>query len=106
MIDTVNITVRVNKETKKQFESFCDNVGINPTAAVNLFIKAVLRTRQLPFVVTDLYPREQDMQSYRERAVKSIKNMREVSALNGNSEMTLDEINAEIDACRKEVLVK
>jgi len=102
MIDTVNITVRVEKETKKQFDSFCDNVGINPTAAVNMFIKAVLRTRQLPFTVTDVDTRELDKEQGKERAVKSIESMRETSVLNGNSEMTLDEINAEIEACRKE----
>ena len=102
MINTVNITVRVEKETKKQFDSFCDNVGINPTAAVNMFIKAVLRTRQLPFTVTDVDAREIDKKQYKERAVESINRMRETSVLNGNSKMTLEEINAEIEACRKE----
>jgi len=97
---TVNITVRVDKETKRDFDTFCENVGINATAAVNMFIKAVLRTRELPFTVTDI--NEHEKRLFGMRAVESIKNMREISALNGSSEMTLDEINAEIEAARKE----
>ena len=97
---TTNITVRVDLETKRDFDVFCENVGINATAAINMFIKAVLRTRELPFIVTDL--NEHDKRLFKTLAVQSIKNMREVSAANGNSEMTLDEINAEIEVSRKE----
>ena len=54
---TVNLTVRVDERTKREFDVFCDNVGINATAAVNMFIKNVVRTRTLPFIVTDLSKR-------------------------------------------------
>ena len=99
-METANITVRVDKETKKDFDTFCDNVGINATAAINMFIKAVLRTRELPFTVTDSNVQEKRL--YGVRAMDAIHNMRMVSAQNGNANMTLDEINAEIDTCRKE----
>jgi len=49
----VNVTVRVDENTKREFDTFCDNVGINITTAFNMFIKSTLRTRQLPFIVTD-----------------------------------------------------
>ena len=52
-MSAVNVTVRVDEETKREFDTFCDNVGINVTTAFNMFIKNTLRTRQLPFVVTD-----------------------------------------------------
>ena len=100
-METTNITVRVNRDTKREFDAFCENVGINATAAVNMFIKAVLRTRELPFIVTDV--NEQEKKQIRTQAIQSIGNMREVSAQNGNSEMTLDEINAEIESARKEM---
>ena len=97
---TSNITVRVDQETKRDFDAFCENVGINATAAVNMFIKAVLRTRELPFTVTD--NEERGKKVYGARAVEAINKMRENSALNGNAEMTLEEINAEIEAARRE----
>jgi len=51
---SVNVTVRMEEETKQQFDAFCKNVGINLTTAVNMFAKATLRNRQLPFLVTDM----------------------------------------------------
>ena len=60
---TVNVTVRVDEETKQEFDTFCDNVGINVTTAFSMFIKNTLRTRQLPFVVTDK-PKDDTMDSH------------------------------------------
>ena len=98
---TTNITVRIDTESKKEFDAFCENVGLNATAAVNMFIKAVLRTRELPFTVTDIN-NWQSKQLYGVRAVEAIKKMRALSAINGNATMTLNEINSEIDISRAE----
>jgi len=56
---STNITIRIDKETKRDFETFCDNVGINLTTAFNMFVKATLRTRTLPFAVSDLDSKKQ-----------------------------------------------
>ena len=42
----VNVTIRVDQETKREFDAFCDNVGINITTAFHMYMKAVLRTRE------------------------------------------------------------
>ncbi|MCL2406991.1 MAG: type II toxin-antitoxin system RelB/DinJ family antitoxin [Defluviitaleaceae bacterium] len=49
----VNVTIRLDEDVKQEFENFCDAVGLNMTVAINMFIKATLRIRALPFVVTD-----------------------------------------------------
>ena len=41
-----------------------------------------------------------------EEAIKNLREMQRISELNGNSEMTLDEINAEIAAARRESATK
>jgi len=46
-----NLSVRVSKEDKKNFEDFCDATGMNVSVAVNMFIKAVLREKRLPFEI-------------------------------------------------------
>ena len=46
--------------------------------------------------------RQKDDTYYPEAATEAIKRMNESARKNGTSEMTLDEINAEIAACRKE----
>ena len=97
-MSTTNLTVRVDENTKKDFDSFCENVGINATSAVNMFIKTVVRTRALPFTVTDTDAYDQSLVTEIKRAIES---MRKQSAQNGNSDMSLDEINAEINASRQ-----
>jgi DNA-damage-inducible protein J len=37
---------------KKQFDAFCNEVGMNASVAVNLFAKAVLREKRIPFAIT------------------------------------------------------
>jgi len=51
---SVNVTIRLEEEVKKQFETFCDNVGLNITAAICMFIKATLKERTIPFKITDV----------------------------------------------------
>lgn len=46
-----NLSIRVNETDKKDFEEFCNGVGMNVSVAVNMFIKAVLKENKLPFEV-------------------------------------------------------
>jgi DNA-damage-inducible protein J len=45
-------SVRMDSEVKKQLDEFCALVGMNTTTAFNMFARAVLRERRLPFDVT------------------------------------------------------
>jgi len=51
MVQTT-FSVRMDSEVKKQFDAFCSQVGMNTTVAFNLFARAVLRERRLPFEIT------------------------------------------------------
>jgi len=44
-------SVRMDSEVKKQFDEFCSQVGMNTTVAFNMFVRAVLREKRLPFEV-------------------------------------------------------
>lgn len=101
-MDSVNVTVRMDKETKEDFEVFCQNVGINITTAFNMFVKATLRTRELPFAVTDVQTRMSILTKGKEAFYNAQKN----SILNGTSDMTIEEINAEIKEYRQEKSTK
>ena len=46
------MSIRVEEETKREVEAFCADVGMNPSTAVNLFFKAMLRENRLPFEIT------------------------------------------------------
>ena len=83
--ESINVTIRMDKEIKREFEIFCDNVGINITTAFNMFVKATLRTRELPFVVTDV-----GMQRQAEDNIDAGNEMREDSALKSAIEIAVD----------------
>jgi addiction module RelB/DinJ family antitoxin len=97
MMGAVNVTIRVEEETKRQFDEFCDNVGMNMTTALTMFIKTVLRTRRLPFAVTDVAETEM-----RNEAMSILRQLQDQSVKNGTDNLTMEEIDAEIIAYRKE----
>ena len=45
-------SVRMDTEIKRQFDEFCSQVGMNASTAFNMFARAVLREKRLPFEVT------------------------------------------------------
>jgi DNA-damage-inducible protein J len=47
----VTITARVDENDKMDFDSFCAKVGLNTSTAINLFVKAVLREKCIPFEI-------------------------------------------------------
>ena len=46
------LSARMDEEVKRQFDAFCASVGLNASVAVNLFVKAVLRERRIPFEIS------------------------------------------------------
>lgn len=45
------LTARVDEADKISFDAFCSSVGLNTSVAINLFVKAVLRERRIPFEI-------------------------------------------------------
>lgn len=66
------INIRVEEETKKQFENFCNETGLNVSTAINLFIKTVIRENEIPFKITaDPFYSKSNMK-YLEEVIKDI----------------------------------
>ena len=47
------ISARIDAQDKKDFDLFCEHVGISTSAAVNMYVKAVLKMRKIPFEISD-----------------------------------------------------
>ena len=45
------LSVRMDSATKRQFEQFCADVGMNASVAVNMFVRATLREGRIPFEI-------------------------------------------------------
>ena len=51
-MEYTTFSIRMESDIKKQFDDFCNAVGMNATTAFNMFARAVLREQRLPFEVT------------------------------------------------------
>ena len=45
------LTARVEDTDKAIFDDFCSSVGLSASGAINLFVKAVIRERRIPFEI-------------------------------------------------------
>lgn len=45
-------SVRMDEELKRQFDSLCQEFGMNASTAINVFARAVVRERKIPFEIS------------------------------------------------------
>ncbi len=70
------ISARIDEHDKAAFDRFCDDVGLSTSAAISIFVKAVLRERRIPFEITQSADPFYSA-SNQEHLMKSIKELRE-----------------------------
>ena len=116
----------IDAKDKSSFDAFCASVGLNASTAINLFVKAVLRERRIPFEISQspspllrqashALPSPLERMNGKEQPHELIEALKSLSRedaarivaeareqLSNVPEMTLDEINAEIHAARME----
>ena len=92
----VSMTVRMDSELKKMFDSLCAQFGMSANAAMNVFAKAVVQRRCIPFEI------RADELAYTQKGLNSFYELRNIACDSGVSDMTLEEINAEIAGYRTE----
>ena len=89
------MTFRVDEQLKKNFDLLCDEFGLSNSAALNIFMKTVVRERRIPFAI-----KADSEEQTRQKGWQAFQKMREIALSTGAGEMTLDEINEEIAATR------
>ena len=90
------MTVRIDSQQKAAFDSLCEQFGMSANTAINIFVRQVIRLRSIPFIISATEADE----DIRAKAIQTIKEIREDAQ--NRPELTLDEINAEINAVREE----
>ena len=90
-----SMTFRVDDELKRDFDLLCDIFGLSNSAALNIFMKAVVRERRIPFEI-----KAESESVTRQRGWQAFQRMRRQAIDSRVSDMTLEEINEEISAVR------
>lgn len=88
------LQIRVDEELKNQANAVYNEIGIDLSTAIRMFLKKSVLEGGIPF--------DTKIDQSTLRAILAVDNMRTVSENNGNSEMSLDEINEEIRLAREE----
>ena len=88
-------SVRMDEELKKQFDQLCSDFGMNMSTAINVFARAVVRERKIPFEIAASEP-----EITREKAMQAFTALRAQSTENFPEGMSLGEINVEINKAR------
>lgn len=83
--------MRVDDTLKKKFDMICDDFGFTSTAAITVFMKTVVRERRIPFEI-----KASGREQINKEAWEAFLEMRTQAAAAGVQDLTLDEINAEI----------
>ena len=89
------MTVRLDSIQKAKFDQLCEQFGMSANTAINVFVRTVIRNRCIPFTIA-----ADNEESIRENATKAFNDMRREAMLRLGAEMTLEEINAEINTVR------
>lgn len=88
-------SVRMDETLKKQFDMLCSDFGMNASTAINVFARAVVRERKIPFEITSPEP-----EVTREKAMQAFMALRTQAQKDFPNGMSLDEINEEIRKTR------
>lgn len=90
-------SVRMDEVLKKQFDGLCQEFGMNASTAINVFARAVVRQRRIPFEISC-----PESEITREGAMQAFTALRAQAQNNGVADMNLDDINKEISLARSE----
>ncbi len=88
-------SVRMDETLKKQFDALCADFGMTASTAINVFARAVVRERKIPFEIVSPEP-----EVTREQAMQAFLSLRAQAEKNFPQGMSLDEINEEIRKVR------
>ena len=88
-------SVRMDEKLKRQYDDLCSDFGMTASTAINVFARAVVRERKIPFEIVSPEP-----EITREKAMQAFLSIRGQSEKNFPQGMSLDEINEEIRRAR------
>ena len=63
---TVNMSIRMDTELKKQADAMLADMGLNMTTAMNMFLRQVVRQGKIPFEIATDIPNAETLAAMRE----------------------------------------
>ena len=88
---STNINIRMDSDLKKQFETFCSDMGMSMTTAFNIFAKKAVREYRIPFEIGGEAPNAETVE-----AINEVRRMKE--------DKTIGKTYTDVDEMMKDLL--
>ena len=62
----VNVNIRMDSDLKRQFEKFCEDMGLTMSTAFNIFAKKAVREYRIPFEISGENPNSETKEAIQE----------------------------------------
>lgn len=85
-----NINIRMDSDLKKQFDKFCNDMGMSMTAAFTIFAKKAVREYRIPFEIGAEKPNSDTI-----KAMENVRNGIGLSPAFTSVEALMENLNAE-----------
>lgn len=86
---TVNTSIKIDEETKKEAQKLFKDLGLNLSTAVNIFLKQAIREKGIPFYINSL-PENSELAQAFEEAKQIKKNPSNYKSYSSPEEMFKD----------------
>ena len=88
-MSSVNMTIRMDKDTKEKAQSLFSKFGLDMTTAINMFLKQSIRSESIPFDLTLNIPNRETV-----KAINDVKNNRNMSKAFSSIEELMEDLDA------------
>ena len=92
-----SMTVRMDNQQKAIFDELCAQFGMSANTASNIFVKAVIRSKSIPFSIQAKNEEDDEVTAKAKAAFRYMCD----TARENNIDMSLDDINEEIREVRR-----
>ena len=92
-----SMTVRLDNKQKAIFDELCAQFGMSANTAINIFVKAVIRSKSIPLSIQAKNEEDDEVTAKAKAAFRYMCD----TARENNIDMSLDEINEEIREVRR-----
>jgi len=99
--ETTNLSIRIDRGLKDEADKVFNALGMNLTTAITVFVRQAVRQKKIPFEIALNTDRDGQRATILE-AMAASERIWQTSIQNGTDKMTMDEIDAEIAAARRE----
>ena len=89
-------TIRLDSDLKRRFDALCEGFGMSASTAFNIFVRAVVRKRRIPFEIE-----MSEIDESFEKGRQAFLEIRRQAEEGRFPDLTLEEINEEIRLARE-----